>query len=37
MLGEIGPGLLLHVAYLAILGLLGLVLAARRLEKLLLS
>src|SRR5665647_834318 len=37
MLGEIGPGLLLHVAYLAVLGLLGLVLAAHRLEKLLLS
>ncbi|MEO8519220.1 MAG: ABC transporter permease [Dermatophilaceae bacterium] len=37
MLGEIGPGLLLHVAYLAALGLLGLVGSARRLEKLLLS
>src|SRR5665811_896926 len=37
MLGEVGPGLLVHVAYLVVLGLLGLVGAARRLEKLLLS
>jgi lipooligosaccharide transport system permease protein len=37
MLGEVGPELLVHVAYLAVLGLLGLVLAARRIEKLLLS
>jgi lipooligosaccharide transport system permease protein len=37
MLGEVGPGLLVHVAYLAVLGLLGLVGAARRIEKLLLS
>jgi len=37
MLGEVGPGLLVHVVYLAVLGLLGLVGAARRLEKLLLS
>jgi len=37
MLGEISPGLLVHVAYLVVMGLLGLVLAARRLEKLLLS
>jgi lipooligosaccharide transport system permease protein len=37
MLGEVGPGLLVHVAYLAALGLLGLVLAARRLDRLLLS
>ena len=37
MLGEVGPGLLVHVAYLGVLGLLGLVLAARRIEKLLLS
>ena len=37
MLGEVGPGLLLHVAYLLALGLLGLVGAARRIEKLLLS
>ena len=37
MLGEVGPGLLIHVAYLAVLGMLGLVLAARRIERLLLS
>ena len=37
MLGEVGPGLLVHVAYLAVMGLLGLVGAARRIEKLLLS
>jgi lipooligosaccharide transport system permease protein len=37
MLGEVGPGLLVHAAYLVVLGLLGLVGAARRLEKLLLS
>ena len=37
MLGEVEPGLLVHVAYLGVLGLLGLVGAARRLEKLLLS
>ena len=37
MLGEIGPGLLVHVAYLAVMGLLGFVGAARRIEKLLLS
>lgn len=37
MLGEVGPGLLIHVAYLAALGLLGLFGAARRIEKLLLS
>jgi len=37
MLGEVGPGLLVHVAYLVALGLLGLVGAARRIEKLLLS
>ena len=37
MLGEVGPGLLVHVAYLTALGLLGLVGAARRIEKLLLS
>jgi len=37
MLGEVGPGLFVHVAYLAALGLLGLVGAARRIEKLLLS
>ncbi|HET8598896.1 MAG TPA: ABC transporter permease [Segeticoccus sp.] len=37
MLGEIGPGLLVHVGYLTVLGVLGLVGAARRIEKLLLS
>jgi len=37
MLGEVGPALLVHVAYLAIMGLVGMVLAARRIEKLLLS
>ncbi len=37
MLGDIGPGLLVHVAYLAVMGLLGLWGAARRIEKLLLS
>ena len=37
MLGEIGPGLFVHVAYLAAMGLLGFVGAARRIEKLLLS
>ena len=37
MLGEIAPGLLVHVAYLAALGLVGVVGAARRIERLLLS
>ena len=37
MLGEVGPGVLWHVLYLAALGGLGLVGTARRLEKLLLS
>ena len=37
MLGEVGPGLLVHVAYLVVMGLLGLVGTARRIEKLLLS
>lgn len=37
MLGEVGPGLLWHVAYLAALGLVGVVGAARRVERLLLS
>jgi lipooligosaccharide transport system permease protein len=37
MLGEIGTYLLGHVAYLAVMGLLGTVLAARRLERLLLK
>jgi lipooligosaccharide transport system permease protein len=37
MLGEVGPGLVVHVGYLAVMGLLGLVGTARRIEKLLLS
>jgi lipooligosaccharide transport system permease protein len=37
MLGEVGTGLLVHVAYLAVLGLVGLGGAARRVERLLLS
>jgi lipooligosaccharide transport system permease protein len=37
MLGEVGPGTLWHVLYLVVLGGLGVVGAARRLEKLLLS
>lgn len=34
MLGVIGPGVLLHVAYLVVMGLLGLAVAARRIERL---
>ncbi|GAA1238027.1 ABC transporter permease [Oryzihumus leptocrescens] len=37
MLGEVGPGLAIHVGYLVVMGLLGLVGTARRIEKLLLS
>jgi lipooligosaccharide transport system permease protein len=37
MLGEIGPGILVHVAYLATMGLLGVVGSARRIERLLLT
>jgi lipooligosaccharide transport system permease protein len=37
MLGEIGTYLLTHVAYLAVMGLLGTVFAARRIERLLLK
>ncbi|WP_240645771.1 ABC transporter permease [Georgenia sp. SYP-B2076] len=37
MLGDVGPALLVHVAYLALLGLAGVVGAARRIERLLLS
>lgn len=37
MLGEIGPGLLWHVGYLVVLGVVGFVGTARRIEKLLLS
>jgi lipooligosaccharide transport system permease protein len=35
--GLLGPGLLVHVGYLVALGLLGLLVAARRLERMLLS
>lgn len=37
MLGEVGPGLLVHVVYLLVFGLAGFVGAARRIERLLLS
>jgi lipooligosaccharide transport system permease protein len=37
MLGQVGAGLLWHVGYLAVMGLIGFVVAARRLERLLLS
>ena len=37
MLGEVGPGLLVHVGYLAAMGLVAVGAAARRLERLLLS
>jgi lipooligosaccharide transport system permease protein len=37
MLGEVGPQLLVHVAYLAVMGLIGVLGAARRIERLLLS
>ncbi len=37
MLGEVGPGLLTHVGYLVLMGLLGVFGAARRIERLLLS
>jgi len=36
-LGAVGPGLLWHVAYLAIMGLVGLYIAGRRVERLLLT
>ncbi len=35
--GAVGPGLLVHVAYLAAMGLVGLAITSRRLEKLLLK
>jgi lipooligosaccharide transport system permease protein len=35
--GVVGPGLLVHVAYLLVLGTIGLVIVARRLDKLLLK
>jgi lipooligosaccharide transport system permease protein len=37
MLGEIDPGILVHIAYLAAMGLLGVIGSARRIEKLLLT
>ena len=37
MLGDIGADLLVHVGYLIVMGLLGTVLAARRIERLLLT
>lgn len=37
MLGEVGPGLLVHIGYLAVMGLVGLLGAARRIQRLLLS
>jgi lipooligosaccharide transport system permease protein len=37
MLGEVGPGLLVHVGYLVLMGLVGVIGAARRIERLLLS
>jgi lipooligosaccharide transport system permease protein len=37
MLGQLHAGLLWHVGYLAVMGLIGVVIASRRLEKLLLS
>src|SRR5664280_487003 len=35
--GIVGPGMLVHVAYLAVMGLVGLVITSRRLERLLLK
>ena len=37
MLGDVGAGVLVHVAYLAVMGLVGAVFAARRVERLLLT
>jgi lipooligosaccharide transport system permease protein len=37
VVGEIGPGLLLHVGYLVVLGMVGLAVVSRRLDKLLLK
>lgn len=37
MLGEVGPGILVNVGYLVLMGLLGVLGAARRIEKLLLT
>ena len=35
--GDLGPGMLVHVVYLAVMGLAGLAISARRLERLLLK
>ena len=35
--GFVGPGLLVHVAYLAVMGIAGLLVVSRRLDKLLLK
>ena len=37
ILGAVGPGILVHVVYLAVMGLLGLCIVSRRLDKLLLK
>lgn len=37
MLGQVGIGILWHLAYLAVMGLIGMAFAARRIEKLLLT
>jgi lipooligosaccharide transport system permease protein len=37
MLGDVGTGVLAHVVYLAVMGLVGAVFAARRVERLLLT
>ena len=35
--GALGPGMLVHVAYLTVMGLVGLAITSRRLERLLLK
>ena len=37
MLGDIGAGMLVHVGYLAVMGVIGVYFAARRVERLLLT
>ena len=37
ILGAVGPGILVHVVYLAVMGLLGLAVVSRRLDRLLLK
>lgn len=37
MLGQIGSSILVHVAYLSVMGLVGALFAARRVERLLLT